>query len=134
MAKELKLDKAKILKQLKSLKRFSSEWSLEYDPDVDQLFYGLKRIPKGYFLFQVNDEISLFVNKHSRVGGMFIEYFGNNFLEHNIDLKPVLRVLEDKDRSSAESQKFKRAALEQDLILDAYTTLAEKDELVTAVS
>ncbi len=134
MARELKLDKAKILSQLKVLQSMSNSWTLEYDPEVDQLFYGVSRIPKGYFLFQVNDEISLFVNKNSRISGMFVEYFSNNYLEHNKELKPVLRVLEDKDTSSSDVQEMERVALEKDLFFDAFTSLVDKDELVTAIA
>lgn len=133
MAKELRLDKSKILAQLKDLQSAANEWTLEYDADVDQLFFGVKKIPKGYFLFQLNDEINLFVNKKSNIQGMFIEYFQNNFLEHNQELKPVLHSLE-KDDASVEIKDIERVALQKELFFDAYTSLIDRDELVTAVA
>jgi len=133
MATELKLDKSKILSQLKELQGSSNGWTLEYDPDVDQLFFGAKKIPKGYFLFQLNDEINLFVNKNSRVQGMFVEYFQNNFLEHNQELKPVLPALES-DNSTVEIKDIERVALQKELFFDALTSLVERDELVTAIA
>jgi len=133
VAEVLKLDKSKILSQLKDLQAMSDEWTLEYDADVDQLFFGVKKIPKGYFLFQVNDEINLFVDKNSRIRGMFVEYFQNNFLEHNKELKPVMHALEHDDNSTAEIQKIERVALEKELFFDAFASLSARDELVTAV-
>ncbi|MES2876665.1 MAG: hypothetical protein V4678_04320 [Patescibacteria group bacterium] len=134
MATELKLDKMKILTQLKDIQAMSGEWTLEYDADVDQLYFGVKKIPKGYFLFQVNDEINLFVDKKSQVKGMFVEYFQNNFLEHNKELKPVMHALNKDDDSSAEIQNIERIALEKELFFDAFTSLSARSELVTAVA
>lgn len=131
MAKELKLDKAKILTQLKDLQGVSNKWSLEYDSEVDQLFYGLSKIPKGSFLYQVNDEINIYVDKNSRISGMFVEYFKNNYLEHNKELKPVLNVLEGNDGQSEGIKEIERSALEKELFFGAFTSLFEKDELVT---
>jgi hypothetical protein len=133
MARELKLDKSKILSQLKNLQGTSNGWTLEYDPDVDQLFFGAKKISKGYFLFQLNDEINLFVNKKSLVQGMFIEYFQNNFLEHNKELKPVIPALED-DTLSVEIKDIERVALQKELFFDALTSLVDRDELITAIA
>lgn len=134
MATELKLDKSKILSQLKDLQRTANDWTLEYDADVDQLFFGAKKIPNGYFLFQLNDEINLFVNKNSRVQGMFIEYFQNNFLEHNQELKPVLQALDDENDTSHEIKDIERVALQKELFFDALASLVDRDELITAVA
>lgn len=134
MARELKLDKDKILSQLKELQSMSNDWSLEYDSDIDQPFYGPKIIPKGSFLFQINSEINLFVDKNSRVSGMFVEYFKVNYLEHNQELKPVLDVLEEADNEPADVQQIERVALEKDLFFDAFTSLLARDELITAVA
>ena len=131
MAKELKLNKAKILQQLRDLQSMSNKWSLTYTPDVDQLFYGLPKIPKGSFLFQVNDEINLYVDKNSRISGMFVEYFRNNYLEHNEDLKPVLDVLEGDSTQSEGIKEIERSALEKELFFGAFTSISYKDELIT---
>lgn len=133
MVKELKLDKSKILSQLKDLKNISNEWALEYDDDVDELYYGIKKIPKGYFLFQLNDEINLFVNKKSNIKGLFIEYFSNNYLEHNIKLKPVLKVLNKINNEPKINQNIQRIALENGLLLNALSSLIDRDELITAI-
>lgn len=133
MARELKLDKSKILTQLKDLQSVSSGWTLQYDPDVDQLFYGVKRIPKGYFLFELNDEINLYVDKNSRLRGMFVEYFQNNFLEHNKELRPVLSALENDNGALLEIRDIERVALEKELFFDALRSVVERDELITAV-
>ena len=132
MGKELKLDRAKILSQLEGSQSTSDGWVLEYDADVDQLFYGAKKIPKGYFLFQLNDELSLFVNKNSRVGGMFVEYFHDNYLEHNQELKPVLPEMKDDD-STVEIEGIERVALGKELFLNALTAVVKRERLVTAV-
>ncbi|MCL2174244.1 hypothetical protein FWH58_03080 [Candidatus Saccharibacteria bacterium] len=134
MAKELKLDKAKILSQLRDLQSVSGEWVLEYDPDVDQLFFGVKRVPKGSFLVQLSDEINLFLDKNSKLSGMFIEYFKDNYLEHNKELIPVLQSLEDGGSVPSEIQEIERVALEKDLFFEALASLVDRDEIVTAVA
>ncbi len=134
MATELKLDRLKILSQLRDIKSISNDWALEYDVDVDQLFYGVKKIPKGYFLFQLNDEINLFVNKNSSIRGMFVEYFGNNYLEHNKELKPVLQVFEGNDGEPKKIRNIERLALEKDLLFSALSSLVDREELITAVA
>jgi hypothetical protein len=131
VARELKLDKAKILQQLKDLQSMSKKWTLTYSPEVDQLFYGLAKIPKGSFLYQINDEINLYVDKNSYVSGMFVEYFRNNYLEHNEELKPILDVLEGKKNQNDGIKEIERTALENELFFSAYTSVEDKEELAT---
>lgn len=134
MVKELKLDKSKIISQLNTLRANPGSWMLEYDPTIDQLFFGMSKIPKGSFLYQLNDEINIYIDKNSKLSGMFVEYFKNNYLEHNQELKPVLSVLEGSDQNSNQVQDIERVALEKDLFLGAFTSLFERDELVTAIA
>lgn len=129
----LVLDKAKIIAQLTSLSQTGTHdgWTLDYDPEVDQLFYGHTIMPKKSFIFQVNDEVNLFVSKDSTVHGMFVEYFKHNYLEHNKELKPVLEVLEGTDHLSREDEQIERVALEKDLFLGTIASIFDRESLVT---
>jgi hypothetical protein len=65
---------------------------------------------------------------------MFVEYFGNNYLEHNKGLKPVLQVFDKSDKEPKKIQNIERIALEKDLLLNALVSLGERGDLITAVA
>ncbi len=134
---QVTLDKNKILAQLTSLSDMAKNggWNLEYDSEVDQLFFGEETMPESSFLFRVNDEINLFLSPDSTVNGMFVEYFKVNYLEHNKDLQPVLKVLErdEADTSNAKVADIEKIALENELFLDALNSLFSRETLITAI-
>lgn len=84
--KKIELDRDKILKQLANLSELieSDKWKLEYDAELDELFFGIDTMPKNSFLFNINDELNLFVTPDSKIYGIFVEYFANNYIEHNM--------------------------------------------------
>lgn len=136
--KKIKLDKDKIISQLSELPKIArrDDWKFDYDSELDELVFGKKIIPKGYFLFNVNNEINLFLNQNSKVSGIFIEYFKNNYLEHNKEYKNIFKntesdkTLEKKDKD--ENQLIKKG-LENKLALEAIESLFHKGNLITAI-
>lgn len=127
---QLELDRKKILSQVERLAELAekNDWKYEYDSELDQLIYGKDYMPRDSFLFNVNDEINLFLSPDSSVNGIYIEYFKANFLEHNKELKPVLDAIENKTiNPEAET------ALEIELSADAFKSLFAKERLVTAL-
>lgn len=62
---------------------------------------------------------------------MFVEYFRNNFLAHNEDLKPVLDVLEGDKTQPDGIREIERSALENELFFGAFASVVEKEELIT---
>jgi len=132
------LDKTRLLKQLGDLPVLAKDhgWQFDYDQKLDSLTYGEETMPRDAFLFNVNDEINLFVDADSRVHGLFVEYFGSNYVEHNESVKDAFSVVEDSLTDSiADSVKVKlaRVVIESDLIRGALASLLARGTLVTAV-
>jgi hypothetical protein len=135
-AHKITLDKDKILKQIECLSDVAQKngWQFNYDPDVDEMIFGKKVMPRDSFLFNVNDEINLFLSPDSTVNGIFIEYFAVNFIEHNKELQPVLDILEESHpKESPKTIERAKKALETELLADTFKSLFNRDELVTAV-
>ncbi|MDB5164769.1 MAG: hypothetical protein JWL89_395 [Candidatus Saccharibacteria bacterium] len=133
---QITLDKDKLLKQIESLVAIAKKdkWSLDYDTDTDEMTFGKKTMPRDTFLFNVNDELNLFLSPDSTINGIFIEYFAVNFIEHNKELEPVLQILEEE--TPTETPKMvahAKKALEQELLADAFKSLFNRDNFVTAV-
>lgn len=129
------LDKEKILSQVEALATIAKKngWTFEYDADIDELVFGKDYMPRDSFLFNVNDEINLFLSPDSTVNGVHIEYFKSNFLEHNKELKPVLPIIESKTQNKAKDLTNAKRALETELVADTFKSLFNKDNLVTAI-
>lgn len=98
MPKTIKVNKDKILNQLTHLERLAVEggWVYNYDSDLDSLYYSPPEISKGFFLYSVGNEFSLYVNGNSRIGGVFIEYYSKNLASHEAEFKPFKSVFTKK--------------------------------------
>lgn len=133
--KKIELDKEKLLKQLTDLAQIveKDKWKLEYDAELDELFFGRKVMPRGSFLLNVNDELNLFVTSKSQVHGIFVEYFAHNYIEHNKQLKPVLKALEKGKKKDKEKQELAKEALAGKLLREAIGSIFNKKKLVAAV-
>ncbi len=139
-SQQIILDKEKILKQIEALPTIAkkNDWKHNYDSDTDEFVFGLVYMPRDSFLFNVNDELNLFLSPDSTVNGIFIEYFASNYIEHNKELEPVLNILEEEaeDIKPTESKleiEHAKKALEHELLADAFKSLFAKDQLITAI-
>jgi hypothetical protein len=135
---EIRLNKAELLKQLKGLPVMAKErgWQFDYDQTLDSLTFGEETMPRNSFLFNVNDEINLFVDSNSKIHGMFVEYFGSNYVEHNEVVKDAFSVVEDSLSAPVEdSVKFNlaRLAIEGSLVSGALASIASRSSLITAI-
>lgn len=135
MPAQIVLDKEKILSQVQDLAHIAQKnnWVLDYDSDIDELVFGKDYMPRDSFLFNVNDELNLFLTPRSEVTGVHIEYFKANFLAHNKKLTPVLPVIEKKVRPGARYSANAKRALEVELAANTFTSLFSKDALVTVL-
>ncbi|HEX8974169.1 MAG TPA: hypothetical protein VF817_01630 [Patescibacteria group bacterium] len=136
--KKIELDKNKITNQLLSISELAkkNDWVFDYDKEIDELTFGLDTMPRNSFLFNINNEINLFVTPNSKINGIFIEYFAQNYIEHKREFKPILRVIEHE----AKRQKIKTidkdvivTGFENTIAIEALKTLAAKRKLVSAV-
>lgn len=135
---KIELNKDKISGQLLNISDLAkkNKWKFDYNEEVDELTFGLETMPRNSFLFNVNNEINLFLTPTSRVNGIFIEYFANNYIKHHKELQPVLKMIEDK----IEKQKAKKerkatfiSRLENELVIEALRTLHTSEKLVAAI-
>lgn len=133
------LDKDKILEQIQNLREIAKKekWQYNYDTEIDELVFGKAYMPRDSFLYNISNELNLFVSPDSTVNGIFIEYFDANFLEHNKELKPVLAILEEESekRPVEEDEKtviHAKEALENELLADAFKSVFAKEHLVAA--
>lgn len=134
-ATKLKVDLSKVLDQLKSISTVAktNNWVFRVN-DLDQAIFSPERVPSGSYLWSVDDEKYLYLDRNSNVNGFFIEYFRANFLEHETKYKPILgamktrgdtKVLEATSRTGARVLN----ALEKDLLSDfsQYKQIIEKE-------
>lgn len=70
------------------------KWALEYDADVDSLYWSKPEISKNAQLIKLSEDFALYVTPEGAIEGIFIEYAKNNFVEHNEDFKPLFENLE----------------------------------------
>jgi hypothetical protein len=123
-------------KQLTNLSKIvkKDKWKMEYDSELDELFYGKELIPKKSFLFSINDELNLYVTPDSKVNGIFIEYFALNYIEHNKTLKPVLAFFKPGRKKDKEKQNLAKEALEETLFNQAIGSVFNKSRLFAAIA
>lgn len=83
------IDLKKLQKQIANIESISrtNKWKYKYDEDLDSLYYSPNTIKKGFSLLSVNDEFSVFINKKSEIGGIFVEYFNSNLSSHTYKFK-----------------------------------------------
>ena len=133
--KKIELNKGKILKQLAELVKIveKDKWKLEYDAELDELFFGKVVMPRKSFLFSINDELNLFVTPDSKVNGIFVEYFAHNYIQHNKKLKPVLAAFEQVKKQDKEKRELAKEALEGSLLNQAFGSVFNMKKLVAAI-
>jgi len=135
--KTIQLDKNKIIEQLCDAMTLieSGKWKLEYDADLDELFLGMKVIPKKSFLYNLNGEINIFITPESKINGFFIEYFAKNYLKHNKKLSPVLDALKTaKKGQDKEKNTLAKDALENKLVNEALSSVINKKKMEAVVN
>ncbi|MDP3957154.1 MAG: hypothetical protein Q8Q10_01485 [bacterium] len=134
----VKLNKHKISDQMMDISELSkkNKWQFEYNEEVDELTFGLDTMPKKSFLLNINNEINLYVTPDSKVHGMFIEHFANNYIKHNKEFKVVLQVLEKEIVKNKTIKKLSDGAIfigfENKLAVETLKTLAKRGILVSA--
>jgi uncharacterized protein YuzE len=87
----------------------NNKWQIEYDSDVDSLYWSKPRISKKTQLMKLSEDFALYVAPNGNIEGIFIEYAKNNFVEHNEDFRPIFENLEkiDENRFTLSKEKQK---------------------------
>lgn len=61
-------------------------WVFRYDSESDELSVSVPKLSKDARIRYINDEIALYFSKN-KIEGVFIEYFRNNFIQHQPGFK-----------------------------------------------
>jgi len=111
------LDEKKISEQVSNIRTIATRdsWIFDYDKDVDQMFYAPKVLPKDTFLISFNDEISLYLNKKSDIKGVFIEYFSHNFVQHDKNIQPAMKIILKMQKYHTKEMKTAEQIITQEL-------------------
>lgn len=116
MQTSIKINTKKLSRQVADIESISkkNKWSFLYDPDLDSLYYSAKEVKNGYSLFSINKELSIYINKDSDLGGVFIEYYQSNLASHDKKFIPFADIFTTKTDSMAtvgKSEKQKEDAV-----------------------
>ena len=63
-------------------------WVFRYDPESDEFSVSVPKLSKDARIRYINNEIALYFSKN-KIEGVFIEYFRNNFIQHQPDFKDL---------------------------------------------
>ena len=72
-------------------------WVTRYDIESDAFSVTKPKLSKDARIKYFDDEIGFYVAKGNIVEGVFVEYFGSNFVKHHKDLRAILKDIKDKD-------------------------------------
>jgi hypothetical protein len=67
---------------------------VEYDSDLDTLYWSKPIISEGAITTQFLEDFSLYVTNKGLIEGLFIEYAKYNFVSHNKEYAPLFKQLE----------------------------------------
>ena len=135
MQKAINLDLTKLSKQIASLDTISKKkkWKFYYDADLDNLYLTPDRVKRDCVLYSVNDEFSVYVDRNSNIGGVFVEYFKSNLSSHDKRFKAFsnlftlradgTKTVPQKKEKSAEI--LKELVTLEDQLTEAYTDYAQ---------
>ena len=119
MQQTITINYNKIAKQIAEIENLAmkNKWMFHYDADLDSLYYSSKEIDSSYALFTVNGEYSLYVDKDSNVGGIFIEYYRANLASHDTKFKPFAKLFTPQKKAIETSDKERREKKDKEILL-----------------
>ncbi|MCA9371513.1 hypothetical protein KC726_01310 [Candidatus Woesebacteria bacterium] len=129
MQKTIKLNYNKLQKQLAKMDKIAKEnnWIFSYEEDTDSLYFSPKKIERRFKLHSLNDEMSIYIDNNTNLGGVFIEYYKANLATHEEvfkDFKNVFTKHEEGFLVIAKKNKKKEAILLKLLKENLMTTVS----------
>jgi hypothetical protein len=71
----------------------SEKWRYFYDDDLDQLYITPKEgVKKNFNLVSVSQELSVYLDNSSNLGGVMISYFVSNLTNHDDLFEPFKKI------------------------------------------
>ena len=116
MQKTININPQKLADQFTKIGEIAKDkkWSFLYDGELDSLYYSPKEMKPDYILHSLGKEISVFVDKDSNLGGLFIEYYKANLTSHEDEFKDFSDIFTQKSdhmTTIPDRDKTKAAAL-----------------------
>lgn len=75
----------------------NESWATAYDKSTDSLYITPKSLPKDASLYNITNELAVYVTPNSQIKGIFIENYSSNFVKHNTGFEGLLDELESED-------------------------------------
>lgn len=100
------IDIKKLAEQVADLENISAKnkWTYSYDEELDSLYFSPKKIDDKFLIFTPNEEIGIYIDDKSNLGGIFIEYYKSNLTSHEEKFKPFKFIFNNKDKSTKNSR------------------------------
>lgn len=111
-------DYKKIAEQISNLEALSHQesWATYYEKDFDALYISPEVIDKRYSLLEIGDEMMVYIDENSNLGGIFIEYFRNNLASHNKKYKPFKKLIGREKKLSKDNETLLLSTVEASLL------------------
>ena len=82
-------------------------WIPRYDIESDALSFTVPKLSEDARIKYFDDEIAFYLTKDNNIEGIFIEYFGNNFIKHHKGFNDILKNIKQDDKVILELNKNK---------------------------
>ncbi|MEK7184609.1 MAG: hypothetical protein AAB683_00535 [Patescibacteria group bacterium] len=66
------------------------KWVMEYNPDLDSLYWSKPKISPSAQLKKFLEDFSLYITDKGLIEGLFIEYAKGNFISHNSEYEKLI--------------------------------------------
>lgn len=73
------------------------KWVMEYNPDLDSLYWSKPKISPTAQLKKFLEDFSLYITDKGLIEGLFIEYAKGNFISHNEEFKTLIDKMVESD-------------------------------------
>lgn len=89
------LNKDKIQSQLTKLNEIalSNRWQVFVDKSLDNFYFSPTKIDPKYTLHQLDDDFYVYADNDSNLGGVFVEYFNANLVQHDKTVAPLKQIV-----------------------------------------
>jgi hypothetical protein len=95
MQKTLNLEK--IQSQLTKLNEIAitNKWQVFVDKSIDNFYFSPNKIDSKFSLHQLDDDFYIYADKDSNLGGIFVEYFNANLVQHDKAVAPLKQIVKN---------------------------------------
>ncbi len=133
MQTSIKVNTKKLESQIAEIETIATNknWHFAYDADLDSLSLSPKQISPEFSLFSLNNEFSMYIDKDSNLGGLFIEYYKTNLTTHDVKFKRFKDLFNNKDNTIYLKNRHKEDAILLSEVLKAelLSQLIKKDSI-----